>query len=310
MRNKRAIVIRNTSNNYVVEDLESGAEVLCSIRGKFRLNNIRTTNPVAVGDFVEYETIEATGSSAIVAIEPRTNYIIRRSTNLSKESHIIAANINQVFLVVTLRQPTTSFEFIDRFLVTCEVYKVDVTIVLNKVDLYAPEEIEILTNNYAMAGYSVMLCSTKTGEGIEAIRNKMHGKKTLFSGNSGVGKSSLIKALVPSFDVKVGDVSDAHSKGKHTTTFSQMLKVEAGTYLIDTPGIKGFGIIDLDNSELARYFPDLFKHIEDCQFYNCTHTHEPRCAVKRKVEEGEISIDRYNSYLKILEDEEGKDKYR
>ncbi len=307
---RRGLVVKNSSNSYIVEDIESGNEVTCSIKGKFRLNNIRTTNPLAVGDYVDYETVEATGSSVVVAIEPRNNYIIRRSTNLSKESHIIASNVDNVFLVVTLHSPPTSYEFIDRFLVTCELYKVDVVILLNKVDLYDEEEIEDFIYNYKLAGYDVVLCSTVTGEGIEGVADMMRGKKSLFSGNSGVGKSSIIKALAPSFDIKVGDISLSHSKGKHTTTFSQMFKLASDTYLIDTPGIKGFGILDLKNEEVARYFPDLFKHIDKCQFYNCTHTHEPKCEVKRMVEEGEISAHRYYSYLKILEDENGKDKYR
>ncbi len=308
MIKSRGLVIRNSSNSYVVEEIVSGKEVTCSIRGRFRLNNIRTTNPVAVGDYVEFDTDEATDSSVIVAIEPRNNYIIRRSTNLSKESHIIASNVDNVFLVVTLHSPHTSYEFIDRFLVTCELYKVDVTILLNKTDIYETEEVEEFLYNYRLAGYPVVLCSTVTGEGIESVADMMRGKKSLFSGNSGVGKSSIIKLLAPSFEIKVGDISEAHSKGKHTTTFSQMLKLEEATYLIDTPGIKGFGILDLKSEEVARYFPDLFKYIDRCQYYNCTHTHEPKCEVKRRVEEGDISANRYYSYLKILED--GKDKYR
>ncbi len=292
----------------MVERLTDGGEVVCTIKGRFRLNNIRTTNPIAIGDYVTFETNESTGSSVITAIEQRSNYIIRRSTNLSKESHIIASNVDNVFLVVTLVSPTTSYEFIYRFLVTCELYKVDVTIVLNKIDIFEEEAVEEFLDNYFLAGYEVICCSTVTGQGIDDIAERMRGKKSLFSGNSGVGKSSIIKCLAPSFDIKVGDISLSHSKGRHTTTFSQMIKLESETYLIDTPGIKGFGILELDNSEVARYFPDLFCHIDKCQFYNCTHTHEPKCEVKRLVEEGEISWHRYNSYLKILED--GKDKYR
>lgn len=308
MIRNRGLVIKNSSNNYTVEDVVSGAEVVCSIRGKFRMSNIRSTNPVAIGDYVEYETNEETGSSSIVTIEQRQNYIIRRSTNLSKESHIIASNVDKVFLVVTLRNPTTNYEFIDRFLVTCEVYKIDVTILLNKIDIYEQEEIDEFVANYKLAGYEVVLCSVKEGVGIDIVSEKMQNKKSLFSGNSGVGKSSIISALAPMFEIKVGDISSAHNKGKHTTTFSQMLRLSEGTYLIDTPGIKGFGIIDLKNDEVARYFPDLFKYISDCQFYNCSHTHEPKCAVKQMVEEGKISINRYMSYIKILED--AKDKYR
>ncbi len=308
MIKKRGLVIRNSSNSYVVEDLTDGNEVTCAIRGRFRLNNIRTTNPVAVGDYVLFETDDATGSSVIVSIEERNNYIIRRSTNLSKESHIIASNVDMVFLVVTLHSPVTSYEFIDRFLVTSELYRIDVTIVLNKLDICEEDDVNIFVENYRLAGYNVILCSTVTGVGIDAIAEMMRGKKSLFSGNSGVGKSSIIKCLAPTFDIKIGDISFAHGKGRHTTTFSQMLKLSEDTYLIDTPGIKGFGILDVKNEELARYFPDLFKYIDRCQFYNCTHTHEPKCEVKRRVELGDISINRYCSYLKILEDE--KDKYR
>lgn len=301
-------MVRNSSNSYIVEDSVTHEEVTCSIKGRFRLDNIRTTNPVAIGDEVEYDTDNATGSSIIHTILQRRNYIIRRSTNLSKESHIIAANIDNVFLIVTLFNPVTSYEFIDRFLVTCEMYHIDVTIVLNKIDLYQTDEVKEFTENYKLAGYKVILCSTLTGEGIGEIQTMMKGKKSLFSGNSGVGKSSIIKVLAPQLEIKTGDISSLHHKGKHTTTFSQMFKLSEATYLIDTPGVKGFGIVDIENDELARYFPDLFAHIKDCQFYNCTHTHEPRCQVKKRVEEGVISINRYNSYLKILED--AKDKYR
>lgn len=309
MTKNKGIVVRNSSNSYIVEDSATHDEVLCAIKGRFRLNNIRTTNPVAIGDEVEYETNTATSSSVITAITPRRNYIIRRSTNLSKESHIIGANIDNVFLIVTLFHPTTSYEFIDRFLVTCEVYRIDVTIILNKTDLYSEDEIAEFCENYRLAGYNVVLCSTLSGQGLTTLNEMMKGKKSLFSGNSGVGKSSIIKCLAPNIEIKTGDISSSHNKGKHTTTFSQMYKLsDDGTYLIDTPGIKGFGIVDVENDDLARYFPDLFAHIKDCQFYNCTHTHEPRCAVKMMVEEGKISVNRYNSYLKILED--AKNKYR
>lgn len=308
IKKSKGLVVRNSSNSYIVEDSDTMQEVVCSIKGRFRLDNIRTTNPVAIGDMVEYDTDDSTGSSVITAITPRRNYIIRRSTNLSKESHIIAANVDNVFLIVTLYQPTTSCEFIDRFLVTCEMYHVAVTIVLNKTDLYAEEEIKLLTDNYQLAGYRVILCSTLNGEGIEEIKEMMSGKKSLFAGNSGVGKSSIIKCLAPMMEVKTGDISSSHHKGKHTTTFSQMYKLPNNTYLVDTPGVKGFGIVDMENEDLARYFPDLFQHVKDCQFYNCTHTHEPNCQVKKMVDAGKVSINRYESYLKILED--GKNKYR
>lgn len=308
MTKNRGLVVRNSSNSYIVEDHVTHSEVVCSIKGRFRLDNIRTTNPIAIGDEVEYDTDTSTGSSIIHTIVPRRNYIIRRSTNLSKESHIIAANIDHVFLVVTLYHPTTSCEFIDRFLVTCEMYRVSVTIILNKADLYTQPEIDEFIENYRLAGYKVVVSSALSGKGIEEIRELMDGKKSLFSGNSGVGKSTVIGALATNLEIKTGDISSSHHKGKHTTTFSQMFKLSDSTYLIDTPGVKGFGIVDIENDELARYFPDLFTHISDCQFYNCTHTHEPRCHVKMMVEEGVISANRYNSYLKILED--AKNKYR
>lgn len=308
IKKSKGLVVRNSSNSYIVENYDTTQEVICSIKGRFRLDNIRTTNPVAIGDEVEFDTDSTTSSSVITAISPRRNYIIRRSTNLSKESHIIAANIDNVFLIVTLYHPTTSCEFIDRFLVTCEMYHVSVTIVLNKTDLFTEEEIKLLTDNYELAGYGVILSSTLNGTGIEEIREMMRGKKSLFAGNSGVGKSSIIKSLAPEMEVKTGDISASHHKGKHTTTFSQMYKLSSDTYLIDTPGIKGFGIVDMENDDLARYFPDLFQHVKDCQFYNCTHTHEPNCQVKKMVDAGKVSINRYESYLKILED--GKNKYR
>lgn len=305
----KGIVVKNSSNSYVVENILTSQEVTCSIKGRFRLNNIRTTNPIAIGDEVEYETDAATNSSVICTIKPRRNYIIRRSTNLSKESHIIAANVDNVFLVVTISHPTTSYEFIDRFLVTCEVYRIDVTIVLNKIDLYQDEQIKEFVDNYTLAGYKVILSSTISGIGFDSIKDMMKGKKSLFSGNSGVGKSSIINILAPSIDIKTADISSSHHKGRHTTTFSQMFKLDSdGTYLIDTPGIKGFGIIDISNDELAKYFPDMFAHVKDCRFYNCTHTHEPDCKIKEMIQNGAISINRYNSYLKILED--AKDKYR
>ncbi|MFI3268475.1 MAG: ribosome small subunit-dependent GTPase A, partial [Rikenellaceae bacterium] len=249
----------------------------------------------------------------ITKIEPRKNYIIRKSTNLSKESHILASNLDNVFLVVTLDFPFTSNEFIDRFLVTCEVYKVPVTIVLNKIDLFSDEGfkevIEDFHKLYDSAGYKVINCSTITHEGISTIEEMMKGKITLFSGNSGVGKSSIIKVVTNDLNIKTGDVSDSHHKGKHTTTFSEMFKINDGGYLIDTPGIKGFGLIDIEKDELARYFPDMFKYSSECRFYNCTHTHEPGCAVKDAVQEGLIYAERYDSYLKMLENDK-EEKYR
>lgn len=303
------IVVKNTGNQYWVERTDDGRVFVCRIKGRFRMQGIRTTNPLAVGDRVRFGEGEG-DDHVITRIEPRRNYIIRKSTNLSKEAHIIAANVDQVFLVVTLDYPVTSYEFIDRFLVTAELYKIPVILLLNKTDLFVDGAYEEMEAVYALAGYPTVRCSAETGEGIGTVRQLMQGKISLFSGNSGVGKSSLIRLLAPELEaeIRTGGVSEVHQKGKHTTTFSQMFKLSEGTYLIDTPGIKGFGLIDIEDKEVARYFPDLFCHASECRFYNCTHTHEPGCAVKRLVEEGKIAPQRYDSYLRIIEDE--KDKYR
>lgn len=302
------LVIKNNGSSYVVERISDKEVFVCRIKGRFRISGIRTTNPVAVGDIVDFETSDSGEEAVITAIHPRRNYIIRRSTNLSKESHIIASNLDNVFLVVSLYNPSTSFEFIDRFLVTAELYHVPAVIVLNKTDLLSEEEIEYFAGVYTKAGYRVILCSAVEGKGIDEIRGMLKGKVSLFSGNSGVGKSTIIKQLVPHEDIKIGDVSESHSKGRHTTTLSQMYKIDADSYLIDTPGIKGFGLIDVEREEITRYFPDLFQVAKDCQFNNCTHTHEPNCAVKAAVDSGAVSEERYVSYLKMLDDE--KDKYR
>ncbi|MFI3262764.1 MAG: ribosome small subunit-dependent GTPase A [Rikenellaceae bacterium] len=312
----KGIVTKNTGSWYCVES-EDGKVYNCRIRGKLRLKGIRTTNPISVGDNVvfdiETDNNDNSVNGVITKIEPRKNYIIRKSTNLSKESHILASNLDNVFLVVTLDFPFTSNEFIDRFLVTCEVYKVPVTIVLNKIDLFSDEGfkevIEDFHKLYNSASYEVINCSTISHEGIATIEEMMKGKISLFSGNSGVGKSSIIKVVTNDLNIKTGDVSDSHHKGKHTTTFSEMFKINDGGYLIDTPGIKGFGLIDIDKDELARYFPDMFKHSSECRFYNCTHTHEPGCAVKEAVQEGAIYAERYDSYLKMLENDK-EEKYR
>lgn len=303
---KRALVVRNTGSSFLVENLSDGTIHDCRIKGNFRIKDIRTTNPIAVGDVVEYIEGKDGSDGLITKIEPRKNYIIRKSINLSKEAHIIAANVDNVFLTVTLTSPNTSFEFIDRFLVTCEVYKVPVIIVLNKSDLYNKEDVDYFKELYTHVGYEVIVASAIDNTGIEKIKERMKGRISLFSGNSGVGKSTIIKTISPNFDIKIGEISEVHSKGKHTTTFSQMFKLDGDSYLVDTPGIKGFGLIDVGNNELAMYFPDLFKYSHFCQYNNCTHTHEPRCKVKEMVESSEIAIERYTSYLSILEDEKGK----
>ena len=279
----------------------------CRIRGRLRLKGVRSTNPVVVGDRV---VVEPDGdSSVIVEIVPRRNYVIRRASNLSKESHIIAANIDHALLIVTLHSPTTPKEFVDRFLITCEAYKVPVSIVLGKADTLTEEweaEAEEFTAIYEDAGYEVLRLSSTTGEGVEHIRAMLRGRTTLVAGNSGVGKSTLIGSIDPSLDIRTGEISDSHQQGKHTTTFSTMYPLEGG-YIIDTPGIKGFGLIDIDDKELCRYFPEMMRLAPECRFYNCTHTHEPGCAVTEAVKEGRVAWSRYESYLKILDED---DKYR
>ncbi|MBQ5710816.1 MAG: ribosome small subunit-dependent GTPase A [Alistipes sp.] len=298
-------VISSTGSWYeVATDTET---LNCRIRGRLRLKGIRSTNPVVVGDRV---VVEPDGdSSVITGILPRRNYIIRRASNLSKESHIIAANIDHALLIVTLSSPTTPREFVDRFLITCEAYKVPVTIILGKADLIdkeAKEEAEEFTAIYNDAGYRVIRLSSVTGEGIEEIRSMLRNHTTLVAGNSGVGKSTLIGEIDPTIDIRIGEISDSHQQGKHTTTFSTMYPLDGG-YIIDTPGIKGFGLIDIDDKELCRYFPEMMRLSPECRFYNCTHTHEPGCAVQEAVKEGRVAWSRYESYLKILDED---DKYR
>ena len=310
MSESEALVIKSTGSWYVLKDLVSGERLDARIRGNLRLRGSRATNPVVVGDHVLYET-DREGTVVIAAVRPRRNYIIRRSSNLSKESHIIAANVDQAFLVVSLSRPATNCEFIDRFLVTAEAYRVPVGLVLNKCDLYADgglnAEREEFLRIYASAGYEVLEMSAVRGEGIDALRARLTDRITLLSGNSGVGKSTLIRAIDPAFDVRIGEVSDSSDRGRHTTTFSEMYPLSGGGYLIDTPGVKGFGLIDIARGEICRYFPDLFRHASRCGYYNCTHTHEPSCAVKEALREGTVHPSRYESYLKLLDDDK---KYR
>ena len=298
-------VVSSTGSWYEVATAEGVLN--CRIRGRLRLKGVRSTNPVVVGDRV---LVEPDGdSSVIVEIVPRRNYVIRRASNLSKESHIIAANIDRALLIVTLHSPTTPCEFVDRFLVTCEAYKVPVTIVLGKADTLvgeAAEEAEAFTAIYEDAGYEVLRLSSITGEGVERVRAMLRDHTTLVAGNSGVGKSTLIGYIDPTLDIRTGEISDSHHQGKHTTTFSTMYALDGG-YIIDTPGIKGFGLIDIDDKELCRYFPEMMRLAPECRFYNCTHTHEPGCAVTEAVKQGEVAWSRYDSYLKILDED---DKYR
>lgn len=304
------VVIRNTGSHYVVET-DGGVEINCKIKGNFRIKGIRTTNPVAVGDHVTIGEQGSDGVAFITAIRPRKNYIIRKASNLSKESHIIAANIDQALLVVTLVDPPTSTTFIDRFLATAEAYAVPAVIAINKIDLLVGDEdrelLEAVSYLYKSIGYKVLSLSAKTGDGIEALREELSGKVTLFSGNSGVGKSSLINDLLPGLDLKTAEISAAHGTGMHTTTFSEMFHLPDGGSIIDTPGVRGFGTVDFERNEVAHYFPEIFEKSSECRFNNCTHTCEPGCAVIRAVEDAEIAASRYASYLSILDDaDEGK----
>lgn len=310
----KGVVIKNTGSCYVVK-CDDGNEVNCRIKGSFRIRGIRTTNPVAVGDHVTISSLTPDGTAYITNIDERRNYIIRRASNLSKESHIIAANIDLAFLIVTIKEPETSTTFIDRFLATAEAYGIRAVIVINKTDLLDEEELqyaEAMRYLYSSIGYDVIMMSATSDDaarGIDSILQLATGRISLFSGNSGVGKSTIINLLIPGAGLKVGSISATHHTGMHTTTFSEMFPLPAGGYIIDTPGIKGFGTIDFDKSQVAHYFPEIFRIAADCRYYNCTHTHEPGCAVRQAVEDALISQSRYTSYLSILEDST-ESKYR
>ena len=306
-------VVRNTGAHYVVEGSD-GTLIPCKVKGNFRIRGIRTTNPVAVGDEVEISAPGPDGTAYITRIIPRRNYIIRRASNLSKESHILAANISQAALVVTLAHPETSTTFIDRFLATAEAYGVPARIIVNKTDLLADEDDRALLGAveylYRSIGYGVDAVSACTGEGIGTLRRSLAGETTLVCGNSGVGKSTLINALIPGLDLRTGEISAVHDQGMHTTTFSEMFHLPDGGEIIDTPGIRGFGTIDFDMAEVAHYFPELFAASAECRFSNCTHTHEPGCAVLEALGEHRIAASRYQSYLSILEEAASDGKYR
>ena len=344
----KATVVKHTGSHYLLAQLPDWNLFPAVLRGKIRLKGSSVTNPVAVGDVVTFEVdvpecqedghvffedgsrtdianLTLENPAAITAVEQRKNYIIRKSTNLSRQSHIIASNLDRAFLVVTLDFPQVKLPFLDRLLVTCEVYNVPAVIVLNKCDLYGPEHEDMRTafhEIYEGAGYPVLEVSAHTGEGVDALREVVAGRLlpdgtpnesydpetpvvSLFSGVSGVGKSSLIKALDPALEPRVGEISDAHEQGRHTTTFYEMYSLATGGFIVDTPGLRGFGLVDLKKEEIALYFPEMLKASQDCRFAPCTHTHEPGCAVKEAVEAGEITYDRYSSYLGMLE-EEGK----
>ncbi|MBQ1987308.1 MAG: ribosome small subunit-dependent GTPase A [Muribaculaceae bacterium] len=306
----KGLVIKNTGSWYVVK-IDDGSIVNCKIKGNFRLKGIRTTNPVAVGDMVEVAVKD--DASYIIGIEPRRNYIIRKASNLSKESQILASNIDQALLIVTLKEPVTNTTFIDRFLATAEAYNVPVVIVINKVDLLSDADdhdyLEAVKSLYEIIGYKVIKMNALAGDGLEELQQALAGKVTLLSGNSGVGKSSIINLVLPGLNLKTGNVSESHHTGMHTTTFSEMFDLPGGGSVIDTPGVKGFGTIDFDKAEVAHYFKEIFKISANCKYNNCTHTHEPGCAVRDAVENHYISESRYQSYLSILEDG-SDDKYR
>lgn len=299
---------------------DDGSTVECKVKGNFRLKGIRSTNPVAVGDRVELIEQTAEGAGAehffwITAIEDRRNYIIRRSQNLSKQSHILAANVDQAFLVVTVNYPETSLTFIDRFLASAEAYNVPVVLVFNKTDLLDEDERRLqdgIMRLYDTVGYRCVAISAETGEGVDMLHQMLDGRITLLSGNSGVGKSTLINRLIPDAHLRTAEISDAHNTGTHTTTFSEMLRLESlseGTYIIDTPGIKGFGTFDMEPEEITSYFKEIFHFSQHCRFNNCTHTHEPGCAVLEALESHYIAQSRYQSYLSMLNDKE-EGKYR
>ena len=306
----KGLVIKNTGSWYTVLT-DDGLTADCKIKGNFRLRGIRSTNPIAVGDRVEVK------DGFIIEIEDRRNYIIRKSINLSKQSHILAANVDQALLVVTVSKPETSTTFIDRFLASAEAYRVPVILIFNKTDLLSDDELhyqQMMIQLYETIGYECRAISAERGDGIEELRPLLEGKITLLSGNSGVGKSTIINRLVPTANQRVADISDAHQTGIHTTTFSEMIPVDGSpvdtrSWLIDTPGIKGFGTFDMEREELTSYFKEIFEFSKQCRFSDCTHTHEPGCAVLKAVEDHYIAQSRYQSYLSMLEDKD-ENKYR
>ena len=304
------LVIRNTGSWYTVLS-DDGTMWEARAKGNFRLRGIRSTNPVAIGDRVTFHAVES--EALITDIDERKNYVIRRATNLSKQSHILAANVDQCFLIVTLRQPETATTFIDRFLASAEAYRIPVILIFNKTDLLTDrDDRELLSGMchlYKTVGYECRCVSAETGEGIEELRPLMEGKVTLLSGNSGVGKTTLINRLFPHLHLRTAEISDMYNTGRHTTTFSEMYGIGDSGFIIDTPGIKGFGTFDMEREEVGHYFKEIFKTSAQCRFNNCTHTHEPGCAVRAAVERHDISESRYASYLSMLDDKD-EDRYR
>ncbi|GHU57233.1 putative ribosome biogenesis GTPase RsgA 2 [Bacteroidia bacterium] len=306
----KGLVIKNTGSWYTVHT-DDGRDIESKIKGNFRLRDIRSTNPIAVGDRVDID-INQEGTAFITEIDDRKNYMIRRASNLSKQSHIIAANLDQALLIVTVNYPVTTTIFIDRFLATAEAYSVPVRLMFNKIDRYKDDDrkaMENLIELYTGIGYPCSLLCAKTEEGMDELRLELKDKISLLSGHSGVGKSTIINKLVPGTTLRTGHISEYHNKGMHTTTFSEMIPLPEGGYLIDTPGIKGFGTFDMEDAEISHYFREIFACSKDCKFGNCTHRHEPGCAVIQAVNGGVISESRYKSYLSILKDRE-ESKYR
>lgn len=311
---KTATVVKHTGSHYLLSRLPEWNLFPAVLRGRIRLKGSTSTNPVAVGDRVVYEASSdcptAENPAVIISVLDRRNYVIRRSANLSRQSHVIAANMDQAFIVVTLDFPEVKLPFLDRILVTCEVYNVRPVIVLNKIDLFRDayrERMEAFHRIYEGAGYRIIEVSALTGEGVDVLMDACRDRISLFSGVSGVGKSSLIKAMDPSVELKIGEISEAHLQGRHTTTFYEMFPLSGGGFIVDTPGIRGFGLVDVAPEEIALYFPEMLAASAGCRFTPCTHTHEPGCAVKAAVEEGSISYERYSSYLGMLDEER---KYR
>lgn len=305
----QGVVIKSAGSIYTVRT-ESGT-IECRVKGNFRLKGIKSTNPVAVGDYVRID-VRKDGTAYIVDIEPRRNYIVRKASNLSKQSHILAANLDQCFLVVTISHPATSTTFIDRFLASAEAYRVPVVILFNKIDLYNDEEneeLDYLVALYENIGYPCLRLSATDGTGVDTLKDKMRGKVSLLAGNSGVGKSSIINAVSPETAVKVGEISRIHDTGMHTTTYSEMFELMSDSYIVDTPGVKGFGSYAMESEEIAHYFVEFFELSANCKYGNCTHTHEPGCAVLEALEEGRIAPSRYQSYLSMLDDK-NEGKYR
>lgn len=301
-------VYKSTGSWYTVKT-QLGDVYQCRIKGKFRIKGIKSTNPIAVGDIVDFEleTNNDEVSGIIYNIHDRTNYIVRKSVNLSKQTHIISANIDQVFLMITINNPPTLTSFIDRFLVTAEAYSIRTILLFNKIDAYDEDtlnEVKYLAHVYRKIGYECIGVSAKTGKNVEKVKNLMRDKVSMFSGHSGVGKSTLVNAIEPSLNLKTKEISNQHMQGQHTTTFAEMFDTSFGGKIIDTPGIKGFGVVDMDKEEVGDYFPEIFELKQDCKFNNCLHLQEPKCAVKDALESDEIAYSRYRSYVQILEGED------